>query len=153
MVSGEYISQLSEFGPPHPKHHEQRTRLPDTLGDARAALRLERAPQVLVASNWPTGSPPLPTTADLCLAYPKGHDPGTRMLTKSRAIRCAAISNTPLLMHEVLEAAGISMRDIDHVITHQTSARQPGKTFAIGVWLRISTRQSACALGGTRLAG
>lgn len=40
------------------------------------------------------------------------------------------MSNTPLLLHEVLDAAGISMPDIDHVITHQTSARAIRKGMA-----------------------
>jgi 3-oxoacyl-[acyl-carrier-protein] synthase-3 len=33
-------------------------------------------------------------------------------------------------LHEILEAAGISMHDIDHVITHQTSARAIRKGMA-----------------------
>ena len=42
----------------------------------------------------------------LCLAYPKGHEPGARMFTDARAIHRAAIADTPLLLHEVLDAAG-----------------------------------------------
>ena len=34
------------------------------------------------------------------------------------------------MLHEVLEAAGISINDIDHVITHQTSARAIRKGMA-----------------------
>jgi 3-oxoacyl-[acyl-carrier-protein] synthase-3 len=52
------------------------------------------------------------------------------MFTDSRAIHRAAMSNTPLLLHEVLDAAGISIHDIDHVITHQTSARAIRKGMA-----------------------
>ena len=73
------------------------------------------------------------TVADysrLCLAYPKGHDRGARRFTNSRAIQRAAIKDTPLLLHEVLESAGISIHDIDHVITHQTSARAIRKGMA-----------------------
>ena len=44
------------------------------------------------------------------------------MFTDARGIHQAAMSNTPLLLHEVLDAVGISIHDIDHVITHQTSA-------------------------------
>ncbi|HYB83408.1 MAG TPA: 3-oxoacyl-[acyl-carrier-protein] synthase III C-terminal domain-containing protein, partial [Mycobacterium sp.] len=53
-----------------------------------------------------------------------------RMFTDARAIHRAAIANTPLLLHEVLETAGISIHDIDHVITHQTSARAIRKGMA-----------------------
>jgi 3-oxoacyl-[acyl-carrier-protein] synthase-3 len=100
-----------------------------TLGDAGAALLLERAP---------TGSPGITlagftTVADhsrLCLAYPKGDDPGARMFTDSRGIQRAAIADTPFLLHEILEAADISIHDIDHVIMHQTSARAIRKGMA-----------------------
>ena len=73
------------------------------------------------------------TVADysrLCLAYPQGDDPGARMFTNSRAIQKAAIADTPLLLQEVLETVGISIHDIDHVITHQTSARAIRKGMA-----------------------
>ena len=52
------------------------------------------------------------------------------MFTNSRAIQQAAIADTPLLLKEVLETAGISMHDVDHVITHQTSARAIRKGMA-----------------------
>ena len=57
----------------------------------------------------------------LCLAYPKGDEPAARMFTDARGIHRAAMANTPLLLHEVLDTVGISLHDIDHVITHQTS--------------------------------
>lgn len=40
------------------------------------------------------------------------------------------MSNTPPLLSEVLQTAGIAMHDIDHVITHQTSARAIRKGMA-----------------------
>ena len=100
-----------------------------TLGDAGAALLLERAP---------TGSGSITlagftTVADysrLCLGYPKGADPGARMFTDARGIHRAAMDNTPMLLEEVLDSAGISIHDIDHVITHQTSARAIRKGMA-----------------------
>jgi 3-oxoacyl-[acyl-carrier-protein] synthase-3 len=52
------------------------------------------------------------------------------MFTNSRAIQKAAIANTPLLLSEVLDVVGISIHDIDHVITHQTSARAIRKGMA-----------------------
>src|SRR5271166_998787 len=129
VVSGEYISQLSQNAARHIHNIMSKELACLTLGDAGAALLLERAP---------AGSPGIAlagftTVADysrLCLAYPQGHDPGARMFTNSRAIQKAAIANTPLLLHEVLEVAGISFHDIDHVITHQTSARAIRKGMA-----------------------
>lgn len=122
VVSGEYISQLGQNAAQHIRTIMSNELASLTLGDAGAALLLERAP----AGSAGITLAGFTTAADysrLCLAYPKGHDPAARMFTDSRAIQRAAIANTPLLLQEVLEAAGISLHDIDHVITHQTSAR------------------------------
>jgi 3-oxoacyl-[acyl-carrier-protein] synthase-3 len=129
VVSGEYISQLSHNAARHIRNIMSKELACLTLGDAGAALLLERAP---------AGSPGITlagftTVADysrLCLAYPQGHDPGARMFTNSRAIQRAAIADTPLLLSEVLDAVGLSIHDIDHVITHQTSARAIRKGMA-----------------------
>jgi len=129
VVSGEYISQLGQNAARHIRSIMSKELACLTLGDAGAALLLERAP---------AGSPGISlagftTVADhsrLCLAYPKGDDPGARMFTDSRGIQRAAIAATPYLLHEILDAAGISIQDIDHVITHQTSARAIRKGMA-----------------------
>jgi 3-oxoacyl-[acyl-carrier-protein] synthase III len=129
VVSGEFISQLSHNAARHIRSIMSKELASLTLGDAGAALVLERAP----AGSAGITLAGFTTVADysrLCLAYPQGHDPGARMFTDARAIHRAAISNTPLLLHEVLEAAGISIHDIDHVITHQTSARAIRKGMA-----------------------
>jgi len=129
VVSGEYISQLSHNAARHIRNIMSKELACLTLGDAGAALLLERAP----AGSAGITLAGFTTVADysrLCLAYPQGHDPGARMFTNSRAIQRAAISDTPLLLHEVLDAVGISIHDIDHVITHQTSARAIRKGMA-----------------------
>ncbi len=130
VVSGEYISPLGQQRrPSHPHDHEQGTGLPrHSATPARRCYSSEPGP-----GRAPSSLAGFTTIADysrLCLAYPKGHDPGARMFADSRAIQRAAMSNTPLLLHEVLDAAGISIHDIDHVITHQTSARAIRKGMA-----------------------
>lgn len=122
VVSGEYISQLGTNAARHIRNIMSKELACLTLGDAGAALLLERAPEGSGAITL-AGFTTVADHSRLCLAYPKGHDPGARMFTNSRAIQRAAISDTPLLLEEVLETAGISIHDIDHVITHQTSAR------------------------------
>src|SRR6201987_4456209 len=122
VVSGEYISQLSHNAARHIRNIMSKELACLTLGDAGAALLLERAP----AGSAGIALAGFTTVADysrLCLAYHQGTDLGARMFTHSRAIQKAAISNTPLLLSEVLDPVGISIHDIDHVITHQTSAR------------------------------
>jgi 3-oxoacyl-[acyl-carrier-protein] synthase-3 len=129
VVSGEYISQLGQNAAQHIRNIMSKELASLTLGDAGAALLLERA-AVGSGGIVLAGFTTVADYSRLCLAYPKGHDPGARMFTDSRAIHRAAMSNTPLLLHEVLDAAGISIHDIDHVITHQTSARAIRKGMA-----------------------
>jgi 3-oxoacyl-[acyl-carrier-protein] synthase-3 len=108
-----------------------------TLGDAGGAVLVERADH---------GEPGIDvcgftTVADhsrLCLAYPANHHPGARMFTKARAIHKVAIADTPALLQEAIDAAGIRIEDIDHVIPHQTSARA----------IRTGMREVTAALGG-----
>ena len=129
VVSGEYISQLSHNAARHIRNIMSKELASLTLGDAGAALLLERAP-IGSAGIVLAGFTTVADYSRLCLAYPRAGDPGARMFTNSRAIQKAAIANTPLLLHEVLEVAGISFHDIDHVITHQTSARAIRKGMA-----------------------
>ncbi len=129
VVSGEYISQLGQNAARHIRNIMSKELASLTLGDAGAALLLERAPADSAGISL-AGFTTVANHSRLCLAYPQGHDPAARMFTNSRAIQRAAIADTPVLLHEVLEAAGIAMHDIDHVITHQTSARAIRKGMA-----------------------
>lgn len=129
VVSGEYISQLGWNAAHHVRSIISKELASLTLGDAGAALLLERA----TPGSGSIGLAGFTTVAGysrLCLGYPKGHDPGARMFTDSRGIQQAAIADTPFLLMEVLEAARISVHDIDHVITHQTSVRAIRKGMA-----------------------
>lgn len=130
VVSGEYISQLGQNAARHIRTVLSKELASLTLGDAGAALLLERAPADAGGITL-AGFTTIADYSRLCLAYPKGRDPGARMFTDSRAIHRAAIADTPVLLHEVLDTAGISIEDIDHVITHQTSARAIKKGMAV----------------------
>lgn len=122
VVSGEYISQLGQNAARHIRTIMSKELASLTLGDAGAALLLERAPAGAEGISM-AGFTTVADYSRLCLGYPKGAEPGARMFTDARGIHQAAMSNTPMLLHEVLETVGISIHDIDHVITHQTSAR------------------------------
>jgi len=122
VVSGEYISQLGVNAARHVRGIISRELASLTLGDAGAAVLVERAP----AGTPGIGFAGFTTVADhsrLCLAYPAAHEPGARMFTKSRAIQRVAIADTPVLLREALDATGLTLGEIDHVIAHQTSAR------------------------------
>ncbi len=119
VVSGEYISQLGQNAAQHIRNIMSKELACLTLGDAGAALLLERAPAGSAGIGL-AGFTTVATTVALS-RLPQGRRPRRRMFTNSRGIQRAAIADTPLLLHEVLDAAGISLHDIDHVITHQTS--------------------------------
>ncbi|MDI9914430.1 3-oxoacyl-[acyl-carrier-protein] synthase III C-terminal domain-containing protein [Rhodococcus sp. IEGM 1379] len=129
VVSGEYISQLGQNAAKHIHNIMSKELASLTLGDAGAALVLERAPTGTAGIRL-AGFTTVADYSRLCLAYPKGSAPGARMFTNSRAIQKAAIADTPLLLHEVLDTLGLSIHEIDHVITHQTSARAIKKGMA-----------------------
>lgn len=122
VVSGEYISQLGKNAAHHVRTVMSRELASLTLGDAGAALLLERAPD----GGGGISLAGFTTVADhsrLCLAYGAGADPGARMFTQARAIHKTAIADLPVLLREALDSAGIAFSDIDRVIVHQTSAR------------------------------
>ncbi len=129
VVSGEYISQLGRNAARHIRNIMSKELASLTLGDAGAALLLERAPTGSEGIKF-AGFTTVADYSRLCLAYPKGDEPAARMFTDARGIHRAAMANTPLLLHEVLDTVGISLHDIDHVITHQTSARAIRKGMA-----------------------
>jgi 3-oxoacyl-[acyl-carrier-protein] synthase-3 len=137
VVSGEYISQLGTNAARHVRTIASRELASLTLGDAGAAVLVERAeggePGIALAG--------FTTVADhsrLCVAYPARHQPGARMFTRARAIHRVAIADTPVLLAEALDAVGLGIEDVDHVIPHQTSARA----------IRTGMREATAALGG-----
>ena len=137
VVSGEYISPLGRNAAAHIRNIMSRELASLTLGDAGAALIVERAPQNEPGINV-IGFTTIAEHSRLCLAYPADHEPGARMFTRSQALQKAAIKDTVLLLHEVLDAAGLAITDVDHVIPHQTSARA----------IRKGMKEVTAALGG-----
>jgi 3-oxoacyl-[acyl-carrier-protein] synthase-3 len=129
VVSGEYISQLGRNAAAHVRNVLSRELASLTLGDAGAALLVERAPD-----DQPGISLAAFTTiaehSRLCLAYPAADEPGARMFTRSRALQQAAIKDLPALLGEALSLGGLAIGDVDHVIPHQTSTRAIRKGMA-----------------------
>jgi 3-oxoacyl-[acyl-carrier-protein] synthase III len=137
VVSGEYISGLGRNAARHVRNILSRELASLTLGDAGAAVILERAPEGCAGISVAAFTT-VARHSGLCLAGPARHDEGARMFTQSQAIQRAAIADTPVLLKEVLDAAGISLSDVDHVIPHQTSARA----------IRKGMKEICAALGG-----
>jgi len=129
VVSGEFISQLTNNAARHVRSIVSRELASLTLGDAGGAVLVERAEEGQPGITF-AGFTTVADHSRLCLAYPARHHAGARMFTKSRAIQQAAIADTPALLLEALDAAGLRIDEIDHVIPHQTSVRAIRKGMA-----------------------
>ena len=122
VVSGESISQLGRNASQHIRSILSRQLASLTLGDAGAAVMVERAPDG-AAGIGTAAFTTLAKHSRLCLGYPSKVGPGASMYTRARAIHKVAIANVPALLREALDDAGINVDDIDYFIPHQTSSR------------------------------
>ena len=122
VVSGECISQLGTNASKQVRNVLSRQLASLTLGDAGAAVIVERAPEGAPGIEV-AGFTTLSEHSRLCLAYPSHVGPGATMYTRSRAIHKMAIADGTPLVEEALRAAGIDIGDVDYFIPHQTSAR------------------------------
>jgi 3-oxoacyl-[acyl-carrier-protein] synthase III len=135
VVSGEYISHLSWNAAREIRSLFSKQLASLTLGDAGAAVIVERAPSGTGIDV--IGFTTLAEHSRLCLAFPSTQGPGAQMYTRSRKLHRVAIEDMAPLVAEAIGKAGISMADIDYLIPHQTSARA----------IRAGTREFARRLG------
>lgn len=122
VVSGEYISGLGVNAAQDIRWILSPQLASLTLGDAGAAVIVERAPEGKPGIAL-VGFTTISEHSRLCLGAPAPHEPGARMFTKARTIHKVAIEDTPPLLDEVLAETGLRLDDIDWFIPHQTSAR------------------------------
>jgi 3-oxoacyl-[acyl-carrier-protein] synthase III len=137
VVSGEYISHLGWNAARQIRSVFSKQLASLTLGDAGAAVILERAPRG--AGIDVIGFTTLARHSRLCLAFPSSVGTGAQMYTKSRRLQRAAIDDMAPLVAETIGEMGIDLSDIDYLIPHQTSARA----------IRAGTREFARRLGAT----
>ncbi len=121
VVSGEYLTSLSENAVKSIQSVKSQQLASLTLGDAGAAVILERVPanepEELKISCFTTFS----QYSNLCTAMASQKNPGAYMLTQTQEINNAASSITPKLLKKALEQCGISLDQVDYIIPHQTS--------------------------------
>ena len=122
VVSGEYITSLSDNAIPAVKSALSRELASLTVGDCGAAVILERADAgqgALTTSGFVT----VARWSDLCIGSACSHSPGGEMLTDARKLQQAAIQATPEILSRALDDWGVDLGDVDFVIPHQTSTR------------------------------
>jgi 3-oxoacyl-[acyl-carrier-protein] synthase-3 len=93
-----------------------------TLGDAGAAVIVDRSAED-TSEVQIAGFSTLAEHSRLCIGIPALHHPGAVMFTRARKIHEVAMEGGPPLLDEILEAAGVTLSDIDWLIPHQTSVR------------------------------
>jgi 3-oxoacyl-[acyl-carrier-protein] synthase-3 len=130
VVSGEYISELGRNAAQEVRDVMSDQLASLTLGDAGAAAIVERAPDGASGIEV-AGFTTLSEYSRLCMAFPATIGPGTTMHTQAREIHAAGIEEAVPRLAEVLDAAGLSIDDIDYLIPHQTSARAIEKAAAV----------------------
>ncbi len=121
VVSGEYISHLGWNAARQIRFLFSKQLASLTLGDAGAAVIVERAPRGCGIDV--IGFTTLAGHSRLCLAFPSTVGPGAQMYTKSRTLHKVAIEDMAPLVAEAIGEAGIDLAGIDYLIPHQTSAR------------------------------
>jgi 3-oxoacyl-[acyl-carrier-protein] synthase-3 len=122
VVSGEYISRLGQNAARQIRSILSKQLASLTLGDAGAAVIVERAPGGAPAIEL-AGFTTLSEHSRLCVGFPAKVGPGATMFTKAQTLQKVAIEDAPPLLNQVLDDAGLDFDEIDYLIPHQTSAR------------------------------
>jgi 3-oxoacyl-[acyl-carrier-protein] synthase-3 len=122
IVSGEYISNISDHALRNIKTSLSKELSSLTLGDCGAAAILERSinnDNGMVVSGFTT----LSKYSGLCTARQNRKLPGGCMKAKAKKIHQAAISESVPIVKNALEKSGLSFSQISWLIPHQTSRR------------------------------
>lgn len=122
VVSGEYITSLSENAVPAVRSIFSRQLASLTLGDCGAAVIVERAAEgsgALTTSGFVT----MAQWSDLCIGTPSQHGPGGEMVTRSQKLHEAGVAASEPVLRQVQRDWPVATDEIDWVIPHQTSSR------------------------------
>jgi 3-oxoacyl-[acyl-carrier-protein] synthase-3 len=120
VVSGEYISKLTESALPNVRSLAGAQLASLTVGDAGAAIIVERAgegEEGIEFSELTT----LADHADLCTGRPRRDGPGIVMHTDGRRLQEVATSEIVREIRRALERTQLDLDDIDWIIPHQTT--------------------------------
>lgn len=120
VVSGEYITSLSQNAVNNIKSNTSSEIASLTVGDAGGAMFLCKThsdEEKICVSKFVT----LGKYCDLCIGYQSNKQAGGIMETQMKPIHDASIRHAPSIIEEALSEAGLKMSQIDCLIPHQTS--------------------------------
>jgi 3-oxoacyl-[acyl-carrier-protein] synthase-3 len=120
VVSGENLSPAARNAARHVRSLLSREVASLTVGDAGAAIIVERAEEPDAQDILFCGAT-VAKHSRLCLGYLTERDPGVRMFTRPVALHNAAMTNMPVSYQQLMETLGYPLEELDHVIPHQTS--------------------------------
>ncbi|MBT4290597.1 MAG: ketoacyl-ACP synthase III [Deltaproteobacteria bacterium] len=121
VVSGEYISNLSETAVNRIRTATSSQLASLTLGDAGAAIVMEKTDQSDSQALKVSGFTTFSHYNNLCIGRQCHTSPGGIMNTKRRKLHSAAILELPKILKAALLDSNLSFSQIDYFIPHQTS--------------------------------
>ncbi len=121
VVSGEQNMPLAETAAREMRHSFDRQLAALTVGDAGAAILLDRAPdgRGFHQVDLVTGA----KHDHYCYSRPSPRGPGGMLITKARGLQKKGNEHFPAYLQRTLDATGWTVDDLDHVIPHQVSVR------------------------------
>lgn len=136
VVSGEHNLPVARTATREVRHSLDRQLAALTLGDAGAALVLDRSEDDRVGFHLidlVTGA----RHDHYCTARPSARGPGGMLLTKARGLQIKGNQHFPAYLKRALDRTGWTLDDVDHLIPHQVSVRA----------IRKATRAAEAYLG------
>jgi 3-oxoacyl-[acyl-carrier-protein] synthase III len=122
VVTGDYISHITATAQKEIEGFTDPRLACLTLGDAAAAILLERSDASSDAGFEEMDLYTLGSHSHLCVAKPSDRTPGAAiMLTDSAAMSAVGIGHSVAHIDRTLKQAGWTISDVDHLIPHQTS--------------------------------
>ncbi len=123
VVSGEYITSLSENAVPTVRSVLSRQLASLTVGDCGAAVIVERAPEDGSGALTTSGFVTVAQYSGLCIGTPSERGAGGQMVTQARKLHDAGVAASEPVLTQLLRDWPVDPADIDWVIPHQTSSR------------------------------
>lgn len=122
VVSGEHNMPVAETAAREMRHSFDGQIAALTLGDAGAALILDRSPDGKIGFHhiqMVSGA----KHSHFCYSKPSRRSHGGMLVTKARGLQRKGNAHFPYYFKQALDASGWTLNDLQHIIPHQVSVR------------------------------